>query len=163
MDAADKAGDATFDLPQVQAFWNKTAEDAVRDDKDLPSTKDLDRAKIKVKVTAEDHMAAEKILRGAQVQLSKLLEDDSIRDGWRLAIEGEASKLQGQLAKEAQKIGPVIKQLGLYLGLVKYLGDSGEYDFPPRVINPDPSESLNSMINSPAWKPVGEPGNSTKV
>ena len=64
MDAADKAGDATFDLPQVQAFWNKTAEDAVRDDKDLPSTKDLDRAKIKIKVTAEDHMRAEKTLRG---------------------------------------------------------------------------------------------------
>lgn len=72
-------------------------------------------------------------------------------------------KLQGQLEKEVQKIEPVINKLGLYLGIVRYLGDSREYDYPPWVINPDPSEILNSMINAPAWKPAGKPGNIARV
>ena len=159
VEVIDKADDAPRELTIADAKWKKEAKDAVRDDTDLPSSEEFNRTKIWIKTTREDSLKAEKVLNDAARQPFKLLEDDSIRDGWRLAIEGEDSKLQGQLAKEAQKIDPVIKQLGLYLGLVKYLGDSGEYDFPPRVINPDPSESLNSMINAPAWKPAGLPGN----
>ena len=163
VDATDAEEDAKMNLPIVQGIWNKSAEDAVRAGKKLPSKEDLETATIKVKVTAEDSLKATRFLREVQNQLARQLEDDSIRDQWRLAIEGETLKLQDELAKEAEKISPTIKKIGLYLGLSMYLGDSGEYDYPPRVINPDPIESLNSMISAPAWKRVSKIGNITKM
>ena len=154
VDASDKADDAELDLPAVQLAWNKAAEDAVRDEKELPSTQELDRAKIRVKVTQEDSLKAEKILKGAQIQLAKLLEEESIREPWRLAIEEEASKLQDQLEMEIAKIDPLISNLGLLLGLSRYLGDSGEYNYPPRVVMPDPREGLQQMIEMKPWEPA---------
>ena len=159
VEVIDKADDAPRELPIADARWKKAAKDAVRDDEDLPSTEELNRTKIWVKTTREDSLKTEKVLKGAPMQLFKLLEDESIREPWRLAIEQEVAKLQEKLAKEIEKIDPLLANVSLLLGLSWYLGDSGEYDFPPRVINPDPSESLNSMINAPAWKPAGLPGN----
>ena len=163
VDASDKADDAEHNLPVVQANWNKAAEDAVRDDEDLPSTQELDRAKIKVKVTQEDALKAEKILKSAQVQLAKLLEDESVTEPWRLAIEDEASKLQAKLAREIEKIDPLLTTVGLLLGLSRYLGDSGQYNYPPRVVMPDPREGLEQLIRTKPWEPAAPAGNIARV
>lgn len=163
VDASDKADDAEHNLPVVQANWNKAAEDAVRDDADLPSTQDLDRAKIKVKVTQEDAVKAEKTLRGAQLHLTKLLEDDSITAPWRLAIEQEAMNLQEKLAKEVEKIDPLLANLSLLLGLSRYLGDAGQYNYPPRVVIPDPRDGLQAMIEAKPWVPAAPAGNIARV
>ena len=163
VDASDQADDAKFNLPIVQAQWNKSAEDAVRVDKDLPSTEDIERARIKVKVTEEDSVKAENALKTAQMHLTKLLEDGSIRDKWRVAIEEKAAKLQDELAEEIKKIDPLISELGLLLGLSRYLGDSGDYNYPPRVVTPDPRESLQSLIQVKPWKPKQPAGNISRV
>jgi hypothetical protein len=163
VDAGDAADDAELNLPAVQAKWNKAAEDLVREDKDLPSTKELERAKIKVKVTIEDLSQAAMVLRTAETLLSKLLEDDSIRDAWRLAIEQEALSLQKELAKEVQKIDPSLTRLDVLLGLSRYLGDLGSFNYPPRVVNPDPREGLQALLKAKPWEPSGPAGNITQL
>jgi len=163
VDASDKADDAEMNFPAVQAKWNKSAEDAVRQEKEFPPTEELDRAKIRVKVTHEDSLKAERTLNSAQKYLSKLLEDSEIRDPWRLAIEKEAKKLQEELAQEVQKIEPLLTKLSLHLGLSRYLGDSGEYNYPPRVVNPDPREGLEQLLKVKPWEPAKTGGNIARV
>lgn len=153
VDASDKAEDAEFDLPATQTAWNKAAEDAVRNEEDLPNRDDLVRAEIAIKVTKEDEVSADKLLRRSQTQLSRLLEDQSVRDLWRLAIEEEAVTMQKELKREIAKIEPLLTKLSLYLGLSRYLGDSGQYNYPPRVISPDPRDGLQQLITCPPWQP----------
>jgi len=62
-------------------------------------------------------LKTEKVLKGAPMQLFKLLEDESIREPWRLAIEQEVAKLQEKLAKEIEKIDPLLANVSLLLGL----------------------------------------------
>ena len=163
VDASDAVAEAEFNLPSIQAKWNKDAEDAVRGDKDFPSTKELDRAKIKVKVTAEDAAQAKSELRMAEVRLTHLLEDDSIRDPWRQAVEEEAVKLQEKLAMQVEKINPVLAELSLHLGLSKYLGELGMYEYLPRVIEHDPRDGLREMLQAKPWAPTSPVGTISKL